>query len=464
MGACARLEADEETRRAGLIVKGSTGVPPAPSAGPVGRLLVAAGFLQFSAWYSVAPLIPIFAREVAGLEDTGPLLSVYGISAVLSCLPVRWLAQSRVRHLALVGTGALSLTHVVVMAARSIYGWVLVLALGGLAQVYGILGCQALIALLFPGDLFQRQVSKYFLATTVGSLAGPVLGASACELGGRHWVSLAGLVLALASGIVLVGVERRLPKLTGAVTPSARLVNGSKVGWGVIAVPLGMSFLGSFSNAVRTTFLPLFLAERGAGVGTVGAVLSAQSLFSILGMVVVASGFFPGRRRRIAVCAALTIGGGLLIAGSMVHSWRRSVGCIILCGLPFGLVFPTTAALTVRLAGGHSIRALGVRLLLNHLAVFLAPIVYGAAAAEVGLSAAVASAGLTLLIGAVIAVGISSGADAQPGKGAKGGGPQASGSRLQPTDGAYQTHWWLACGLSRGENADCCRSKPGSLR
>lgn len=169
-------------------------------------------------------LLPGFVERNFGVpaSDTFLLYLVVGVVALAANVPLaRMISGHRVWPM-LIGFGVL-MAAVFVMGALtpSFFALMLVAILVGLATTGVMLVNQALIMSNSKPEYFGRVMSFVLLGFAAQSLLAPIWGASADAIGDRETLVVVGLIVLVASALLLVGWlrTRRLPLEPG--TPAA---------------------------------------------------------------------------------------------------------------------------------------------------------------------------------------------------------------------------------------------------
>lgn len=169
-------------------------------------------------------LLPGFVERNFGVpaSDTFLLYLVVGVVALAANVPLARMISGRRVWPMLIGFGVL-MAAVFVMGALtpSFFALMLVAILVGLATTGVMLVNQALIMSNSKPEYFGRVMSFVLLGFAAQSLLAPIWGASADAIGDRETLVIVGLIVLVASALLMVGWlrTRRLPLEPG--TPAA---------------------------------------------------------------------------------------------------------------------------------------------------------------------------------------------------------------------------------------------------
>jgi MFS family permease len=236
--------------------------------------------LDAALYSALTPLLPDIQRETGASDaEAGLLVGTYALGLLVASLPGGWLT-------ARIGPRAgMSLGLVLFGVASAGFG------LGGSIEILdamrGIQGAAAaltwtagfvwLIA-VGPKGSHGLLIGSAISASVVGSLAGPVLGALAAQVGRAEvFVGLAAVAFAVAfvarllpaperSGdLRLVAAFRALVSLPGAVSAWVVLLAGGLIGSIAVLAPLRLSSLGAGSAVIAAVFLVIGASEMALG-------------------------------------------------------------------------------------------------------------------------------------------------------------------------------------------------------
>lgn len=292
------------------------------------------------------------------------------------------------------GMAALGIGFAVVDTATPVLG----LQMGnGVAELGAWLALQALASSSGTGATLTRHLALFSLSWGVGIAIGPVLGAAVYDAHG--FSSLAWVYVGLTTAAALVGAlapRMEVRRDVSVTTPS--LVMGTRViaRRPAVKAVLLASFVALFTNAIRSSFYPLYLERAGMPVARIGVLLS------IMGVAMLAI------RMVLPAMLARWSRGGVLLAGMwaevvamaatpVLGTWGLLVVAAAVFGAGHGLNPPITVEMmAVHTEPGERGLAMGVRVTANRLAQVLQPALFGALSVTMGLAAAFPASGLAL--------------------------------------------------------------------
>jgi MFS family permease len=187
---------------------------------PFLALLAVIAVLVACAYAQLTALLPVFAKDEAGVSEAGIglIFFVNTLVIVLVQLPIARLLEGRRRTRALGLSGAIfALTWVGVLATGELFdSGVAVAALCGCVAVFALGEClhggvqNPLIADLAPPHLLGRYMAMRSLAWQLGFMVGPAAGGFALAVSPNGlWLAAGGACL--AAGAVAISLEQRLP-------------------------------------------------------------------------------------------------------------------------------------------------------------------------------------------------------------------------------------------------------------
>ena len=205
--------------------------------------------------------------------------------------------------------------------------------LTGALQAIGRPARQALIPNIVPRDELAGAISMNTLSFQVSTVAGPALGGFAIGAFGLGWVYLYD-ALAFVLTLAAIALMHARPKIAAAtqrpltaVIEGFSFLKGSPILLGVMSV----DFIATFFGAI-TTLMPIFADEiLGSGPGTLGVLLAAPAVGSIIGGVMMSTrpiAVRPG----FGVLAAVIVYGFSIFAFGLSTSFAISIAALALSG------------------------------------------------------------------------------------------------------------------------------------
>lgn len=340
------------------------------------------------------PLLGLFASDLgAGMLMIGFLASSYALLPLLLAMQVGHLADRLGNRLPVVlGVSGVSVGLLLPFLVPTLWGLLVSQLLVGLAHTVAMVALQNVIGGTSTFETRDQRFGWFATATSSGALLGPVIGGylsqyfsyPAAFLG----ASLVGVLAIAAAWLLPVGSRHRSPKgyRSGAVElfriPALRRA-------------LFISGLVLYSRDIFVVYFPLFGAEEGLSNSTIGWIIGAQGLAIILVRVFLGRvSLLIGRERLLTLSVALAGLAFALIPFTEVVLWLGLLSALM--GLGLGCGQPLSMSTTFDASPvGRTGEALGLRMGINRLSQLVAPPVFGALAASMGLLAVFfASSGL----------------------------------------------------------------------
>lgn len=361
-----------------------------------------AGLAAFVYWTAIEALRPMVALQLDGVgastTEVGVAVAAYAVVGLVLSVPGGAIVDRLgSRRLLVGGFASLGLSGLLyAIFAESILGLVAMQLLTGAGALAVWVALQTAVTHAGAGDRLRKQLAIFATGWAGGSAVGPVLGG---WLYGRHgFVAVAGmLALAGVGGMAAawwlpVPVERRTDAAAATLRRSARELLSIPA----VRLVLASSFVSLSVQSLRTSFYPLYLADRGLTPGAVGGVLTLVGVASLVVRFALPSlGRLLGPRTVLVYSTWLAIV-WVLLAPALTTLIPMLIGALAL-GASLGLNPPTTvemmaASTAARLRG----TAMGLRVAANRSAMVVEPLFFGAVAAAVGAVAAYLLSGLLL--------------------------------------------------------------------
>lgn len=276
--------------------------------------------------------------------------------------------------------------------------------LGGALQAIGRPARQALIPNIVPRAELAGAISMNTLSFQVATVVGPAVGGFAIGAFGLGWVylydslafviTLAAVALMKARPAVAAATQRPIT----AVMEGISFLKTSPILLGV----MGVDFIATFFGAI-TTLMPIFADEiLGSGPETLGILLAAPAVGSVLGGLFMSTrpiAIRPG----FGVLSAVIVYGASIMFFGISTSLALSVFCLALSGASdaVSMVLRQTLRTLVtpnhllgRISATHSMFAMGGPQLGEFRAGVMASMIGPGPAVAIGGALTIASAGL----------------------------------------------------------------------
>jgi MFS family permease len=361
-----------------------------------------AGALIFIAVGIVRPVVAMYAARTLGYPP-----GVVGAILFAQVVP----AFAGVGLGALIrgaGPGRVTLVSGLVMAvcgglfliARGVVVLVAVQVLASAAGLAAWISAQTYLTTWADGPNLARIVGLFGFWTGLGIAAGPLLGAFLLDVGGPG----AGFAGYATAGAAMALLATRLPRLPVPAQASVATPTLPRL-WALLRCrPVQAAFmfssLGIAVATIRSTFYLVFLTERGWSAAAVGVLMAAGGGAAMLVRPVMATMVARMGMAGVIFAGSIAAAVGLGVT-PLLHHYGLLLALSILGGLGAGLHQPVGLALVAE-ATSLSERSitLGLRSMVNQVAVSGAPFLFGFAAQWIGTGGAFYLIGmLTLALG-----------------------------------------------------------------
>jgi DHA2 family methylenomycin A resistance protein-like MFS transporter len=343
-------------------------------------------------------LVPLRARELgAGFDTIGLIIGAGALAPALFSIAsgavIDRIGPRRTFILGAAATVVVSLLFVFVTN----YWWFLVLQpLAGVARNVAWVASQGYITSIGPASQRPALTGRFSFFSNVSTMVAPLLCGTAAQFVGFRWALLVPAVYAavfLLIGWLLIEprAERETPRVAQGTGLRAAVRLCALRG---IQIALLLSFTRLWITLVHSSFMPLFLVDKGFDPGTVGLV-SATSGF-VAAALAPTVGFWTRRASPEAVTGASLACGAL---GVLLIPHLASMPFVFLpsalVGVGGGLSLPLLLGLVANAAPpGRRGVALGLRGMVNQTASSAAPVLVGPIIASVGIVAGFSTGGL----------------------------------------------------------------------
>lgn len=362
-----------------------------------------ATFLFFVAIMGTRPIAALYAvelgmstAEIGGLAAVFALLSLFGASTAGAWMDLR-------------GARSVLRTGIVLAAAGMLLPWLLPgragiylsqLVAGSGFTLYTIAAQRLAGNVGANAEESQRAITAFSFMVSLGSFAGPtVLGALAEEIGLKE--AMLAMLVPLGVCFLLALRDEDTPRDQRAAE-DMRLWSNPVDSLSYHSFMLRAFMISTFVLLARDSFMaffPLYAREHGVSTSWIGIIVGLHNL----GSLVARAALMPcvrllGRNR--------TVIGSIVLAGAfcLVIPFADTLTLMIIAafgvGVGLGVGQPLSIAMTTRLAPRNRVgEVLGARLTFNRLTQIVAPLGFGAASAQIGLS------GIFWLTGAIMILG-----------------------------------------------------------
>lgn len=351
----------------------------------------------------VSLFVPLFAVALGASPATvGGLVSLSFVLPLFLAMPIGS-AVDRIGSRTPITVACIMHTALpaLVWAYPSLWTLALVQALGGVAHLMLIVAAQRYVSGLGRGSRAEKNFGWYSTFQSGGQMVGPLLGGLLIDVVGHGAAFLCAGALA-AVGVVL---SRLLKSGTGAAGAGRISPFG---GPGQIKELLAnpgvrMAILIScgvlVADAIRQTFLPVYLEELDFPATVIGLLISIRSLMSMAVrpfMPIIVHRLRGRALTALVMTSVLAVGLG---ATAFFETLIPLAFCSLLVGLGSGITQPLSiVTVTDHVPASKVGFALGLRLTGNRLAQVVSPALIGLVAEYASVSTAFIAAASTLLI------------------------------------------------------------------
>jgi MFS family permease len=347
------------------------------------------------------PMLTLRLSEL-GASDAliGVMVAINPLVAIGFALPAgRFADRVGVSRMQTWGLVAMAAGGVGYAFAASVPALVALQVYGGLAELAGWLGMQAVITHAGSAEERSDHMALFSLLWGCGLAFGPSIGGPVYEHFGFAWLGWAYTgMAALAAAFAALGPRVRPQGRAGGeddggMRDALRRVLTHPSVRGVLLATFGCLAIGS----LRATYYPLFLEREGISVARIGLLLSVFGIASLLMRVPLPwlLRTFEPTRVLVAGMGVATVAMGLtpLLPGS----YPGLAVAAAVAGAGTGLMPPITVELLARSTeGGDRGVAMAARVMTNRAAQFVQPLVFAGVAGLAGLASGFAVTGLLL--------------------------------------------------------------------
>jgi MFS family permease len=338
------------------------------------------------------------------------------IPNLLFALPAGALADRYDRRTLLLIFQSLNMALAAALAVTWATGTLTVGLLGVLAVLGGILGTlsfapfQAMLAATVPRRDLESAVAINSLSLQVARFVGPAIAGFLLAAAGPTWVFGVNAVsfIAVLGTLALLPGSRPLPGAAtegdGAIAEAFRYVFGQR---SLAAMMALMLVAGLFGTPPVAFMIPAIVRYNlDAGAGTLGAIMAAIGLGSLLGSVALLRLSSRPNKGEPLLLGFVVTGAALAGIGASTNAWL-SLGLAFVGGLA-GVLFVGLSTVVVQAMSTDEIRA---RALAIWAAAFVGMLPFGALltaglAAAIGPGGAVFVDGVAVVVGAIVVVAL----------------------------------------------------------
>lgn len=363
-------------------------------------------FATMLLWFgsqAIRPFIALRLDELGSTEtEIGIAVSSFALFGLLLALPFgRLVDRVGPARMALASFPFLIVTSIGYSLVGSLAAMIAVQVLVGIAFMSAWLALQAIIMGAKKDAALSFHIAVFSLAWGLGQTGGPMIGALIYQA--SDFATLARSIAVVHVALLGIGVLLwRLESRDGP--PAAREGSNSSIRSGLTQlVPsitmrliLLASFVGVSVEAIRNSFYPLHLVQRGYTVGEIGLLITVASLSSLAVRAVL-----PALRRWFSPTTLLVGSVTVSVIGialtPVLGSWLLLSAGAVLMGLGTGVFAPVSIEMMAAAIPAHQRGvASAVRAMSNRFANLAQPLLFSGFIGLVGLTAAFPVAGLVL--------------------------------------------------------------------
>jgi len=297
----------------------------------------------------------------------------------------------------LAGMIGMSLSVIVPGLFPSLWALYLSQALIGTSHVFVVIALQNVIGQSVPPEKRDQAFGGFSTTVSVANFTGPIVGGYLAEHLSFALVYLASSVFCvmsvLVSFVLPVGRVSRTRQLFNLLS-SAKLLKMKTLRSAMIS-----SALVLYSRDIYVMYFPLYADKLGISVSAIGWIISIQGL----AMIVVR--LFLGRlidfvgRDRLLISSVILAGVSFLLvpvtqSALLLGIWSATMGMGLGCGQPLSMA--TSYNVSPKNRTGE---VLGLRLTINRLSQFVAPLFFGLLGSWIGIASVFVVSGSFLLGG-----------------------------------------------------------------
>ncbi len=275
-------------------------------------------------------------------------------------------------------------------------------ALVGLGTTFYNVASQNLMGSLSTAENRTRNYSNYALVISVANSTGPLLAGLSIDHGGHRFAFLlmaalwiVPVVMTAVWGGMLPG--RKIEKPQGAGAREKLITPGI---WSVIAI----SSIAQSGLDVFQVYMPVYGNKLGFSASAIGLIIAMCAAGGFVSRIILPRLIAWLRDEERVLAYALLL--GMLTLAAVPFSESVTALVLISCVLGFGLNCSQPIALTLMYARspqGRSGEALGLRLSMDNATKLVGPVMFGAIASVLGLSAVFWIDALVLAAGGALA-------------------------------------------------------------
>lgn len=309
--------------------------------------LMVAGFANFFALGTIAPLLPRFVKDDLGGSNfvIGVMVALYACSAVLvRPSAARWADAHGRRRLILVGA-ALTAVSLALYGVGSTY-LMLVPArlLTGIGQALYFTGAAIMVVELAPASRRGEALSFYSVSVYLGNGLGPALGEALHEHASMEWGFACAAIVALAGTLIALRlretVESEAVMVDAPPSPDVRPARINRVA----LAPGAVLALGMIGSTAFSAYVPLYSDELGMN--------GSQWVFLSYSVTVIAVRVFGSRlpdilgEARSGTIATIVIASGMALMTCVPTPMGLYTGSIVLA-IGTAFLYPALMSLVV---------------------------------------------------------------------------------------------------------------------
>ncbi len=354
------------------------------------KLLFGVALLYWAATQMTRMLVAMFLASLGASPATiGVVVAIESFIPLFLAVPVGRLADEfgyrRLLVLGSAGVTGAGLLYVSVVASHSYAVLISAQVLVGLCELLIWTSAQAYATQLGRGRGSDNNIAYFTFFAAIGQMAGPAFGGISID----RWGYVVSFASFTAMGVGLLVSSYLLPEYKVATGDRARagMLSVTRRICGRAEVQVGMfgTFANLFVNGMWTSFYPVYVTSVGFSASLAGLLVSLKGFASLA-----ARPFLVPASQRLGRAGALILATGVaflpLAITPLLHSFVLLAAAAVASGAGLGLNLPLTLSIMA-----HNTRrdergvAMGLRLLMNRIALLANPLIFGFVSEYVGL-------------------------------------------------------------------------------
>jgi MFS family permease len=360
-------------------------------------------FLYNVSYIITKPFVSLLAQSLNASSTTiGLLVSVQFLFPMLLSIPAGQTVDFfGARRVLILGSLLITSSGVIYLCANNVWGLYAAQIISGIGLLVVWLASQTVATQVHSGVGDRDSFVGYFGSfSAAGQLLAPILGGAIADAWGYRMA----LGSTIVSGVTILLFTLSLPKheaRQGRINHV--LFNSYADAWSILIKNHGVqlvalsSFVPLFVNLIRVSFLPLYLHDLNFSNTMMGVILSLGPLVAVFCRATMRPMIRILSRRFVLFGTIITASVAMALFPLFKSFWPLAI-LSAACGWGSGMNEPMAITLVAAYSQGRNRGiALGLRLAINRLTMFLAPLLFAGFMKTSGLSNAFLLSGSVLL-------------------------------------------------------------------